>query len=303
VHGGAGLDPAAVLAALDGARPLADLEDVEHHDDVHEGLRAARAEIFVDVSASPSDGAEPAIALMREALDRGSAVVTSNKWPVALSGRELADLAASARLPFRAESTVMSGTPVLGPLTEGLAGATPTELRGVLNATANFILCEVESGRGYDEALSDAQRRGLAERNPSADVDGHDATAKLMILAALVLGRGLQLDDVERVGISAIDAEAVAAARADGLRTRELATLALDGDTVQGRVEPVTLRPDDPLAAIEGTDNAVVCEAEPIGRVTITGPGAGPRLAGQGVFSDLINAARQLVAAGGRRAG
>ena len=126
---------------------------------------------------------------MREALGRGIPVVTSNKWPVALHGVELTELAAKEGTAFRAESTVMSGTPVLSTLTEGLAGATVTAIRGVLSATVNFILSRMAEGDGYDEALAHAQRAGLAERDPAADVDGDDETAKAMILAALVFGR------------------------------------------------------------------------------------------------------------------
>ena len=115
---------------------------------------------------------------MREALGRGIPVVTSNKWPVALHGVELSRLARSRGVALRAESTVMSGTPLLGPLTEGLAGTIPIDLRGVVNATANFILSTMASGRSYDEALAEAQEAGLAERGIEADVEGFDAQAR-----------------------------------------------------------------------------------------------------------------------------
>jgi homoserine dehydrogenase len=98
---------------------------------------------------------------------------------------ELAELARSRGVAFRAESTVMSGTPVLSALVDGLAGAVPVALRGLLNATANFILSRMAEGRTYEDALAEAQRAGLAERDPAADVEGHDAVAKVMILSAL----------------------------------------------------------------------------------------------------------------------
>ena len=139
---------------------------------------------------------------MREALGRGIPVVTSNKWPVARFGTELRDLARQGGVAFRAESTVMSGTPLLGPLTEGLAGATPLSVRGVVNATANSILTDMAAGASYDDALEAAQAAGLAEPDPSADVDGHDSVAKAMILSGLVFDRGLDLEEVERRGIS-----------------------------------------------------------------------------------------------------
>ena len=178
----------------------------------------------------------------------------------------------------------MSGTPVLRTLTEGLAGATPVAVRGVLNATANYIVSEMARGQAYSDALADAQQKGLAERDPSADVDGHDAVAKAMVLSALVFGRQLRLEDVSRVGISSVTEEAVSEAVSEGRQIREVTTV--EGSVA--RVEPVALASDDPLARIDGTDNAVVCRADPLGEVTVVGPGAGLELAGQGVLSDLI---------------
>jgi homoserine dehydrogenase len=293
-----GLDIRAAHAGASRGEPLTRLAHTGHWTDALDGMRATDADVLVEVSASPASDGEPGIAHMRQALGRGVAVVTSNKWPVALHGVELRRCAEEASVPFRAESTVMSGTPVLGPLTEGLAGAAPIALRGVLNATANFILTRMVDGAGYEQALADAQRNGLVERDPTDDVDGNDAVAKVMILAGLVFGCRLRREDVFRRGISTIAESDVARARADGTRITEVASLEpasaeADGD-LRARVEPVALGPDDPLAAVRGTTNAVVCRADPLGEVAITGPGAGLELAGQGVFSDLINAARRL---------
>ena len=160
---------------------------------------------------------------MREALRRGIPVVTSNKWPVALHGLELAELARQRGVAFRAESTVMSGTPVLSTLTEGLAGTVPVGLRGVLNATANMILSQMADGTSYADALGDAQRIGLAERDPAADVEGHDTVAKLMVLSALVFGRQLRREQVACQGITgrrARSARSSSPAQAPGLSSR-----------------------------------------------------------------------------------
>ena len=282
VYGADGLD---VTGLLGGS--IMKQQGVEHWSTAIEGLRATEADVLVEVTGSPAVDGEPGYAHMREALGRGIPVVTSNKWPVALHGLELIELASAQGVPIRAESTVMSGTPVLGPLVEGLAGATPIALRGILNATANFILSRMSDGKSYEEALTEAQRSGLAERDPSADVEGDDSVAKLMILAALVFGRQLRRDDVVCHGIADIGDAAY------GLR--HLATLEFtepDGaGEVEARVQPTLLSRDDPLANIGGTTNAVVLRADPVGSVTIVGPGAGPELAGQGVLSDLIRVA------------
>jgi homoserine dehydrogenase len=189
----------------------------------------------------------------------------------------------------------MSGTPVLSTLVDGLAGTTPVRVRGILNATANFILTAMETGKSYPEALAQAQEAGLAERDPSADVDGYDSMAKTMILAGLVFGKQLRPGDVYRRGISDIDRAQVEDAIAADARVRLVSTLESSGEGLSARVEPVALPCADQLARIAGVTNAVVCDAKPVGRVTITGPGAGPELAGQGVLSDLIAVARRHV--------
>jgi homoserine dehydrogenase len=261
-----------------------------------EGLRATEADLLVEVTASPPADGEPGLTHMREALQRQIPVATSNKWPVALHGAELAALARRQGVAFRAESTVMSGTPVLSTLTEGLAGAVPARLRGVLNATANVILSQMAGGLSYEDALAQAQRAGLAEPDPAADVEGHDTVAKVMILSALVFGRQLHREQVACRGITGITGQQARQAASAGGRLRHVATLAFSGPggtgTVTARVQPEALPASDPLARIDGIANALACQADPVGEITITGPGAGPQLAGQGVLADIIAVTR-----------
>jgi homoserine dehydrogenase len=286
------------IPSLLGGVPLSEHPEVRHWPSALEGLRATDADVLVEVTASPSDDGEPGLSHMREALGRAIPVVTSNKWPVALHGVELAALARDHGAAFRAESTVMSGTPLLSALVDGLAGTVPLGLRGVVNATANFILTRMGEGLGYTEALAEAQEAGLAERDPSADVDGPDSVAKVMILSALVFGRQLRTEQVACRGIAEVGRDEVDRAVSSGGAVRHLAILEFAGadgaGEVTARVEPAQLPAGDPLAAIDGTTNAVVLRAEPVGEVTIAGPGAGPELAGQGVLSDLIAVARSL---------
>ena len=252
-----GHDLGAILAAAARGRPITEQGGARVWPSAIEGLRATDADLLVEVTASPSAGGEPGLSHMREALQRRIPVVTSNKWPVALRGADLAALARRQGVAFRAESTVMSGTPVLSTLTEGLAGSVPLALRGVLNATANHILSQMADGLSFAEALAEAQRVGLAEPDPGADVEGHDTAAKVMILS----------------------------------------TLAFSGPggtgTVTASVQPQAVPADDLLARVDGATNALVCQASPVGEVTIIGPGAGPHLAGQGVLSDIIAVVRQ----------
>jgi homoserine dehydrogenase len=296
VYDASGLDLGSVQVAAAGGRPITDQRGAQVWPSAIEGLRETQADLLVEVTASPSPNGEPGLTHIREALQRGIPVVTSNKWPVALHGVELAALARRQGVVFRAESTVMSGTPVLSTLTEGLAGTVPAGLRGILNATANAILSQMADGTPYAEALAQAQRAGLAEPDPAADVEGHDTAAKVMILSALVFGRQLRRDQVVCEGITGITPEQARRAVSAGGRLRHVATLACSGPegtgTLTARVQPETLPGNDLLAGINGTTNALICHASPVGQVTIIGPGAGPQLAGQGVLSDIIAVTR-----------
>jgi homoserine dehydrogenase len=288
VHRPDGLDLPTVLGLAEAGRPLTDHPGVHHWPEALAGLRETEADVLVEVTQSPAADGEPGYTHMREVLGRGLPVATSNKWPVALHGIELLELAEAGGAALRAESTVMSGTPVLSTLTRGLAGARPVGLRGILNATANVVLSEMAAGRSYEDALAAAQDAGLAERDPAADIEGHDTVAKTMILAALVLGTQLRPEQVACRGITHVEDE-VREAAAAGRRVRHVATLGPSGPgELAARVEPIAVEGDDPLANVEGVMNAVVCRADPVGQVVVIGPGAGPELAGQGVLSDLI---------------
>lgn len=291
-----GLDLASILAAAAAGQPITGQPGARAWPSAIEGLRATEADLLVEVTASPPADGEPGVTHLREALQRKIPVVTSNKWPVALHGAELAALARRQQVAFRAEATVMSGTPVLSTLTEGLAGTVPTAVRGVLNATANYVLSRMADGTSYQDALAEAQRAGLAEPDPAADVEGHDAVAKVMILSALVFGRQLRRDQVTCQGITGITGQQARQAAEAGGRLRHVAALAFSGPdgagTVTARVQPEALAAGDPLARIDGVSNALICQAGPVGEITITGPGAGPQLAGQGVLSDIIAVTR-----------
>jgi homoserine dehydrogenase len=298
VYDGRGLDLRSVLAAAEGGRPITRQRGARAWPDAIEGLRATEADLLVEVTASPPGDGEPGLSHMREALQRRIPVVTSNKWPVALHGTELAALAQRQGVAFRAESTVMSGTPVLSALAEGMAGAVPTGLRGVLNATANVILSQMADGIPYADALAQAQRAGLAEPDPAADVQGHDTVAKVMILSGLVFGRQLSREQVRCQGITGVTVREARQAASAGGRLRHVATLAFAGPdgtgAVTALVRPEAVPAGDPLAGIDGVTNALVLQASPVGQVTITGPGAGPHLAGQGTLADIITVARGL---------
>lgn len=266
---------------------LADIPGVKRWPTVLNGLGEIEIDVLIEVSQSPRDG-EPGRSHIQDALARGIAVVTSNKWPIATAGLELLEIARENSTQLRAESTVMSGTPVLSTLTEGIAGATPLRLRGVVNATVNFICSRVAAGDTYERALAMAKEIGLAEPDPGADVNGDDAISKLMVLAAFVFGIQLTASDVSQRGLSTLEIR-------PGDRIREVMTLDPRRSRFSVDAGPVSV--DDPLALLDGARNAIIAEIDPIGEIMIAGPGAGPKLAGQGVYSDLL----RLIAETSRR--
>jgi homoserine dehydrogenase len=287
-----GLDLDQLLDAIarDGGRPgaLTSCPGGQAGWDSMETIRESGAEAMVEVTLTNIETGEPAVSHCRAALQEGIHVVTTNKGPVALVWRELADLAASRGVQFRFEGTVMSGTPVLSTAAEALAGCEFARIRGILNGTTNYILSEMEQGRGYGESLATAQELGYAEADPTADVEGFDVLAKVVILANVVMGASLGVGEVSRTGIAGLDASEVAAAPAAGHRWKLIGQVERIGERVTASVGPVALPLEDPLASVTGVTNAVTLETDLVGPVTIVGAGAGREATGMALLSDLL---------------
>ncbi len=279
-------------------RPLTDYPGITHWDSALEGLQATSADILVEVTPTNLRDAEPGMGHIRLALSKSMHVVTANKGPVALAATELISLARQHGVQLRMESTVMAGTPVISTIREGMAGARVYAIRGILNGTTNYILSAMASGRDYVEALADAQLRGYAETDPTADVEGYDAVAKTLILAALVFGNTLKPEQVARRGITAITQEHSQAVRDEDKRIKLIASLRLvsgsDGqeDTLEAHVEPTVLPLTDPLARVDGVTNALTIHSDTLSEVTIIGPGAGRIHTGQGLLADVLACVR-----------
>jgi homoserine dehydrogenase len=213
----------------------------------------------------------------------------SNKGPVALAYAELAQLAAEKGVRWGFEGTVMSGTPALRMPLVSLAGNDITEVRGIFNGTTNYILTKMEEGMSYDVALKQAQELGYAEADPTADVEGHDARGKVVILANVIMGAPLTKNDVACKGISQLTLDDIAEAKAQGKRWKLLARCSKAGDTVTASVAPEMVPLDDPLASIMGATNAITYECDLAGPITLVGAGAGRVETGFSILIDLIN--------------
>jgi homoserine dehydrogenase len=269
------------------------------------GIRVTRdasslvADPQVEVVCELIGGIEPARTLVLQALELGKPVVSANKELLANCGRELAGAARRSGVPLLFEASVAAALPVVRMLTESLVGERISRLVGIVNGTTNFVLSRMTAeGVDYAEALAEAQRLGYAERDPTADVEGHDAAAKAAILASIAFGRSVVAGDVYCEGIDGIGADEIAFAAELGYTIKLLAIAELLGGDrsyeVAVRVHPTMLRQDHPLASVHDSLNAVYLEGAAAGELMVLGRGAGGLPTASAVLGDVIAAARAL---------
>lgn len=251
------------------------------------------ADPSVDLIVEVMGGLDPAGTLVAAALRAGKPVVTANKELVAARGPELFAAAEEAGVPLLFEAAVGGGIPIIRPLTETLAGEPVDRVLGIVNGTTNFILTAMAEGAGYEEALTEAQRLGYAEPDPTADVSGADAAAKAAILAGLAFGTWVDPEKIHAEGITAIGKADFRAADELGFVIRLLAIAERRGDGVSARVHPLMVTADHALAAIRGATNAIYIEGPSVGELLFAGPGAGGEPTATAVLGDVIDAARE----------
>lgn len=291
-----GLDIAKLLAAVK-TGDLANYPDapgLERGWDNLKTIRESNADTIVEVSHTNLTTGQPAIDHCRAAFESGKHMVTANKGPVALAYHELAALAKSKGVGFGIEGTVLSGTPALRLPLAALAGNEITELRGILNGTTNYILTKMEEGLSYDAALQQAQELGYAEADPTADVEGHDAAGKVVILANVVMNTPLKQAAVACQGITRLTAADIQQARAEGKRWKLIGRIKKEGGHVVASVAPEAIPLTDPLAGVMGATNAITYECDLVGPITLVGAGAGKVQTGFALLIDLINLGRGM---------
>jgi homoserine dehydrogenase len=253
----------------------------------------------IDVVVEVIGGIEPARELILAALRHGKPVVTANKELLANVGTELFSAADEAGQDLLFEAAVAGGIPLIRALRESLRGEPLRRVLGIVNGTTNYILTKMtEGGATYGEALSEAQRLGYAERDPTADVEGFDAGAKAAIIASIAFGARVVAGDVYHEGISNVTAADIASARRLGYVVKLLAICEQDAESsaVAVRVHPVMLPAQHPLATVRDSYNAVFVEGDAVGSLMFYGRGAGGMPTASAVLGDLIDAAvnRQL---------
>jgi homoserine dehydrogenase len=247
----------------------------------------ARSDLVVELIG----GLDPARDYVLRAMAAGKHVVTANKQLLSQHGDELWAVAREHGVQLRFEAAVAGVVPVIRVLSESLAGAHIERIHGIVNGTTNYILSEMAArGISYAEALADAQRLGYAEADPTEDVNGKDAAAKMAILARLAFGAQVTLDDVSYEGIEELTSDDLAYAHELGLSLKLIGTAERTGEGISVRVHPVFLYGSHPLASVNGPFNAVTIESADITEVTLSGPGAGGSQTASAVLGDVVSA-------------
>jgi len=290
VYASGGLDVKELLSLAEAGKSLEGYTGKgEKGWDALKTIRESNATIVCELAYTDIKTAQPATDHCKAAFETGKHIVTSNKGPAALHYRELAALAEKNDVRFMIEGTVMSGTPVLNLARNELAGNEITAIRGILNGTTNFILTNMEAGRAYEEVLAEAQKLGYAEADPTADVEGFDALAKVTILANVVMGADVKPTDIPCKGISKITLDDIAAAKKQGKRWKLIGEVKREGSKVKASVAPTMVELTHPLAGVSGAVNALTFSTDLMGDVTITGAGAGKTETGFSILTDIID--------------
>ena len=250
----------------------------------------------IDIVIELIGGLEPALSFTKRALAAGKQVVTANKALLAHHGDEIFALAEENKAGLFFEGAVGGGIPLIRSIREGLTASRVHTISAILNGTCNYILTRMsQKGEPFDQVLAQAQAAGLAEADPSLDIEGIDAAHKLAILISLAFGGPLQFKGLSVEGITKVQAEDVTYAREFGYTIKLLALARRNGESVEARVHPAMIRQDHVLAAVGGAFNAVHMTADPVGEVLFYGLGAGSAPTSSAVVGDVIEAARNVI--------
>ena len=265
-------------------RPLKDSEEF---------LAACGAEAVVETTPVNYQTGEPGLSYLRQALTSGMHAVTANKGPVVHGYQELTRLAELKGSRFYFESAVMDGAPVFSIARHGLPGAVVERFSGILNSTTNLIISRMEKGESQEEAIAYAQSIGIAETDPSGDVDGWDAAVKVAALATVLMDLPLKPDQVERTGIRGLTPDLIQEAAEKGQRWKLVCSAVRDPGSshgIQAQVSPRLVSPDSHFYHVEGTSSILEISSDVLGKLTLIEENPSPRTTAYGLLADLLNA-------------
>jgi homoserine dehydrogenase len=282
-----GLNP---LAILNGHWPVQPAHTASRN--VREWVERTRADVVFEASSLNAATGEPAIEHIKAALELGAHAVTANKGPIVHAFNELTSLANEKGRKFLYEATVMDGVPIFSMFPLGLPAMDIRGFAGVLNSTTNLVLTEIEKGRSFDDAIRRAQAMGIAETDPTADLDGWDSAVKIVAMTIVLLGVPIRLEQVRRTGIRELSEETIRSVRASGMRYKLVCRAERRGGGVECGVQPELLLASDPLANLEGSSSAVRFDMD-VFSLSLVEHNPGIEATGYGLLADFLRAVRQ----------
>lgn len=298
-HHGTAMDPQGIDIgrALQLINQRSDLALLSKHPplkDMVEFIRNCDADVlFENTPVNYTDG-QPAVDYLRTALQSGMHAITANKGPVVHGYQELRQLAEKHRRKFLFESAVMDGAPIFSLFRESLPATELRRFSGVLNSTTNLILTRMESGESLEQAIAYAQSIGIAETDPSGDIDGWDAAVKVAALVTVLMGIPLKPSQVERTGIRNLTQDDVQGAARQGKRWKLVCAAERKGDGVTAQVHPELVGNNSALYGVNGTSSIVTFETDVLPQLSIVEGDPGPETTAYGLLADFINGTRQV---------
>ena len=292
----AGIDVGQALEKVESGNTIAPLSTF-HVEDSLSVIQHSRASVMFENSPVNYESGQPAIDHVKAALNANMHSITANKGTVVHAYQELTALAKSKNKKFRFESTVLGGSPVFSTFREAMPLAELTSFKGIINATTNLILSRMEEGESFDDAVKYCQSIGIAETDPSGDVDGWDAAIKVSALATVLMDSPLKPQEVERKGIREITAEMVKQAKVEKKRWKLVASAEREGERVKGRVSPELVDSSSPLYGMMGSSSGLTFSTDVLPNYSVIvsereGMKGGPEETAYGLFADFVSAVR-----------
>lgn len=289
-----GIDLPRAMELVESGQRLDSLSALASPEDVLDFIRACPADVLFENTPVNHQTGRPASDYLRAALEKGMHAITANKGPVVHAYAELTALAAQKGRRFLFESAVMDGAPIFSLFRGPLPAVEITGFHGILNSCTNLILGMMERGEPFDAAVRYAQSIGIAETDPSADIDGWDAAIKVAALSTVLMGFPLRPDEVQREAIRGITPQQIVEAQAAGERWKLVCEARREGGRVVGQVAPRRVSPSSSLFSIDGTSSYVQFEMDMLSGLGIVESNPGPETTAYGLLADLINAVRGM---------
>jgi homoserine dehydrogenase len=271
------------------------LDSLSHHPSITDPMvfiRSSGAQVLFENTPVNYSTGQPAVDYLRTALQCGVHAITANKGPVVHAYQELTDLAEKQGCKFYFESAVMDGAPIFSLFRETLPAASLHGFSGILNSTTNLILTRMEGGESFEQAVAYAQSVGIAETNPSGDIDGWDACVKVAALVTVLMGIPLKPAQIERTSIRSLTLDDIYQAKALGKRWKLVCKAERAGPVVKARVAPEMVNSDSPLYGVNGTSSIVTFKTDVLPQLAVVEGNPGPETTAYGLLADFINATR-----------